>query len=119
EDNDFMEHKGIDIGATLRAVRQQLLNESVQTGGSTITQQLARNLFLTTNQNHARKFKEILLAMRMERYLSKEEILVGYLNRSPFGASSSGYQVYGIKSAVKGIFDLELHELNLAQAAYL
>lgn len=119
EDNDFMEHKGIDIGATLRAVRQQFLNESRQTGGSTITQQLARNLFLSLEQTHSRKFKEILLAMRMERYLSKEQILIGYLNKIPFGASSTGYQVYGIKAAARGIFNLELDELNIAQAAYL
>lgn len=119
EDDEFMEHKGIDIGATLRAFKQQFLNEEQQTGGSTITQQLARNLFLNRTQSHSRKFKEILLAMRMERYLSKQEILVGYLNKVSFGASSTGYQVYGIKAAAKGIFDLELHELNLAQAAYL
>src|SRR5690606_36329307 len=81
EDTDFMEHNGIDIGATLRAVRQEILNENTQTGGSTITQQLARNLFLSLEQTHSQKFKEILLAMRMERYLSKEEILIGYLNR--------------------------------------
>lgn len=119
EDTDFMEHNGIDIGATLRAVRQEILNENTQTGGSTITQQLARNLFLSLEQTHSRKFKEILLAMRMERYLSKEEILIGYLNRVPFGASSTGYQVNGIKAAARGIFNLELSELNLAQAAYL
>jgi len=119
EDNDFMEHKGIDVLATLRAVRQQFLNESTQTGGSTITQQLARNLFLSLDQTHSRKFKEILLAMRMERYLSKQEILVGYLNKVPYGASSTGYQVYGIKAAAKGIFGLELQQLNIAQSAYL
>lgn len=119
EDNDFKEHKGIDIGATLRAIKQQFLNEANQTGGSTITQQLARNLFLTLDQTHSRKFKEILLAMRMERFFSKEEILVAYLNKVPFGNSSTGYQVYGIKAAAKGIFGLELHELNTAQAAYL
>jgi len=119
EDDEFMEHKGIDIGATLRAVGQFVTNDDTQTGGSTITQQLARNVFLSRDRTHSRKFKEILLSMRMERILSKEEILVGYLNKVSFGASNTGYQMYGIKAAAKGIFGKELKDLNLAQAAYL
>jgi len=119
EDDEFMEHNGIDIGATLRAVSQFVTNDDTQTGGSTITQQLARNLFLSRDKTHSRKFKEILLAMRMERIISKEEILVGYLNKVSFGASNTGYQMYGVKAAAKGIFNKELKDLNLAQAAYL
>ncbi|UQZ36300.1 carboxypeptidase [Paenibacillus sp. PK3_47] len=120
EDNNFYEHKGIDITGTLRAVKQKLLNESVQTGGSTLTQQLARRVFLNLDRTEDRKVKEILLSLRLERFLSKQEILTAYLNKVPFGNGSNGYNVFGIKAAAKGIFGLDdLDKLNVAQAAYL
>lgn len=119
EDEDFNEHIGVDISSLLRAVKQKVLNEDVQTGGSTITQQVARRVFLSLDRTDSRKFKEILLALRIERYMTKEEILAAYLNKIPFGNGSSGYNVYGIKAAAKGIFNKELSELNIAQAAYL
>ncbi|MBW4083937.1 transglycosylase domain-containing protein [Paenibacillus sp. S150] len=120
EDNNFYNHKGVDFNGTLRAVKQKLLNESVQTGGSTLTQQLARRVFLNLDRTEDRKIKEILLSLRLERYLSKQEILTAYLNKVPFGNGSNGYNVYGIKAAAKGIFGLDdLDKLNTAQAAYL
>ncbi|MFD0671852.1 transglycosylase domain-containing protein [Cohnella sp. GCM10027633] len=120
EDKNFFTHNGVDSNGLFRAVKQQLLNESVQTGGSTITQQVARRVFLSLDQTSSRKAKEIFLSMRLERFLSKEEILTAYLNKIPYGNGSSGYQVYGIKSAAKGIFDVDkLDDLNIAQAAYL
>ncbi|CQR55296.1 transglycosylase domain-containing protein [Paenibacillus riograndensis] len=120
EDNNFYNHKGVDFSGTLRAVKQKLLNESVQTGGSTLTQQLARRVFLSLDRTEDRKIKEILLSLRLERYLSKQEILTAYLNKVPFGNGSNGYNVYGIKAAAKGIFGLDdLDKLNTAQAAYL
>lgn len=120
EDNRFYEHHGVDISGTLRAVKQKLLNESVQTGGSTLTQQLARRVFLSLDKTDDRKVKEILLSLRLERFLSKEEILTAYLNKVPFGNGSNGYNVYGIKAAAKGIFGIDnLDKLNIAQAAYL
>jgi len=120
EDKNFFTHPGVDSNGLLRAVRQQLLNESVQTGGSTITQQLARRVFLNLDQTSSRKAKEIFLSLRLERYLSKEEILTAYLNKVPYGNGSNGYQVFGIKAASKGIFGIEkLDNLNIAQAAYL
>lgn len=120
EDNSFYEHKGIDFSSTLRAVKQKVLNESVQTGGSTLTQQLARRVFLNLDRTEDRKIKEILLSLRLERFLSKQEILTAYLNKVPFGNGSNGYNVYGIKAAAKGIFGLDdLDKLNVAQAAYL
>ncbi|WP_342565831.1 transglycosylase domain-containing protein [Paenibacillus sp. FSL R7-0345] len=120
EDNNFYEHVGIDFSGTLRAVKQKLLNESVQTGGSTLTQQLARRVFLNLDRTEDRKIKEILLSLRLERFLSKQEILTAYLNKVPFGNGSNGYNVYGIKAAAKGIFGLDdLDKLNIAQAAYL
>ncbi|MBO9608281.1 MAG: transglycosylase domain-containing protein [Paenibacillaceae bacterium] len=120
EDKDFYEHNGISIGSLLRAVRQKVLNEEVQTGGSTITQQLARRVFLSLDREDSRKAKEILLSMRMERLLSKDEILLAYLNKIPYGNGASGYNLYGIKAAAKGIFDIDdLSQLNVAQCAYL
>lgn len=119
EDEDFYKHIGIDIPSLMRAVKQRVLNEDVQTGGSTITQQVARRVFLSLDRTEERKFKEILLAMRIERFMTKKEILTAYLNKVPFGNGASGYNLYGIKAAAKGIFNLELDELNIAQAAYL
>lgn len=120
EDNRFYTHKGVDIKGTARAVKERLLNEPVQTGGSTLTQQLARLTFLSRDRTDNRKVKEMLLAMRMERFLSKDQILTAYLNKVPYGNGSSGYQVFGIKAAAKGIFNInKLEDLNIAQAAYL
>ncbi|NIK75755.1 penicillin-binding protein [Paenibacillus castaneae] len=120
EDNNFKEHKGVDINGLGRAVKQKLLNEDTQTGGSTLTQQLARRVFLNLDKTDSRKIKEIFLALRMERYLTKEEILAAYLNKVPFGNGSSGYNLFGIKSAAKGIFNVtDLNKLNIAQSAYL
>ncbi|MFE5319712.1 transglycosylase domain-containing protein [Paenibacillus sp. NPDC056579] len=120
EDNNFYEHHGIDFKGLARAVVQKLLREDIQTGGSTITQQLARRVFLSLDKEDSRKAKEIFLAMRMERLMSKDEILLAYLNKIPYGNGSSGYNLYGIKAAAKGIFNIsDLKELNIAQAAYL
>ncbi|MGF7049207.1 penicillin-binding protein [Paenibacillus sp. DS2015] len=120
EDNDFFNHNGVDMKGTLRAVRQRVLNESTQTGGSTLTQQLARRVFLNLDRTDNRKIKELLLSLRLERFLTKEQILTAYLNKVPFGNGSSGYNVYGIKAAAKGIFNItDLDKINIAQAAYL
>ncbi|WP_053375602.1 transglycosylase domain-containing protein [Paenibacillus sp. FJAT-27812] len=120
EDNNFFEHKGVDINGLGRAVKQKLLNEDTQTGGSTLTQQLARRVFLSLDKTDSRKIKEIFLSLRMERYLTKKEILAAYLNKVPFGNGSSGYNLFGIKAAAKGVFDItDLNQLNIAQSAYL
>ncbi|HEY2493973.1 MAG TPA: transglycosylase domain-containing protein [Paenibacillus sp.] len=120
EDNNFFSHKGIDMNGTLRAIKQRVLNESVQTGGSTLTQQLARRVFLSLDRTDNRKIKELLLSLRLERFIKKDEILAAYLNKVPFGNGSSGYNVYGIKAAAKGIFNItDLDKINIAQAAYL
>lgn len=120
EDSDFNEHIGVDIKGVLRAAKQRLLNEPIQTGGSTITQQVARRVFLSFDQSMSRKAKEIFLAVRIERFMTKDQILLAYLNKIPFGNSSTGNYVYGIQAAAKGIFDVDdLDQLNIAQAAYL
>lgn len=120
EDSHFFTHPGIDVWGLGRAVKEKLFNEDTQTGGSTITQQLARRVFLNLDRTDSRKIKEIFLSLRMERYLKKEEIITAYLNKMPFGNGSNGYQVFGIQAAAKGIFGIEdLSKLNIAQAAYL
>lgn len=120
EDSHFFEHMGVDAYGLGRAVKEKLFNEDTQTGGSTITQQLARRVFLSLDRTDSRKIKEIFLSLRMERYLKKEEIITAYLNKMPFGNGSNGYQVFGIKAAAKGIFGIEdLSKLNIAQSAYL
>ncbi len=120
EDTNFFEHYGVDINGLGRAVKQKLFNEDMQTGGSTLTQQLARRVFLSLDKTDSRKIKEIFLSLRMERVLEKNEILTAYLNKMPFGNGSSGYQVFGIKAAARGIFGiLDLKKLNIAQSAYL
>ncbi|MBD3918106.1 transglycosylase domain-containing protein [Paenibacillus sp. PR3] len=120
EDNNFYKHFGIDLKGTARAVLQKVLNKETQTGGSTLTQQIARRMFLSLDKTDSRKVKEIFLSIRMERFLTKDEILTAYLNKVPFGNSSSGYNLYGIKAAAKGIFNInDLNQLNIAQAAYL
>ncbi|WP_311198861.1 transglycosylase domain-containing protein [Paenibacillus hexagrammi] len=120
EDSDFYNHRGVDFKGLYRAVTQKLLHEDVQTGGSTITQQLARRVFLTLDRDDGRKAREILLALRMERLMSKDEILLAYLNKIPYGNGHTGYNLYGIKAAAKGLFNIDdLNKLNIAQAAYL
>ncbi|WP_313999009.1 transglycosylase domain-containing protein [uncultured Paenibacillus sp.] len=120
EDNNFEDHIGVDVKGLGRALKQKLLNEEIQTGGSTLTQQLARRVFLNLDVSDSRKVKEIFLALRLERFLTKKEILAAYLNKVPFGNGYSGYNLYGIKAAAKGIFNInDLNDLNIAQSAYL
>ncbi|MEX2460043.1 MAG: transglycosylase domain-containing protein [Paenibacillaceae bacterium] len=120
EDKSFYTHHGMDVKGTVRAITQQITNENTQTGGSTITQQLSRRVFLSMDQTYERKAAEILLAMRMERVLSKDQILLAYLTKIYFGKGSDGQNLYGIKSAAKGIFNADdLHKLDIAQVAYL
>jgi penicillin-binding protein len=120
EDNHFYSHYGVDIRGTSRAIKQQLKNENIQTGGSTITQQLARRVFLSMEQTYERKAAEILLALRMETFLSKEEILLAYLTKIYFGRGANGNNLYGIEAAAEGIFDVKnLNDLSHAQIAYL
>ncbi|NBI30685.1 transglycosylase domain-containing protein [Chengkuizengella marina] len=120
EDQNFENHIGIDIKGITRAVKQQVFNEQIQTGGSTITQQLARRVFLNFDQTIDRKVKEIILSVRMEQVLTKDQILEAYLNKIGFGTGSSGYPVSGVKAAIQGIFGLnDLNDINIAQAAFL
>jgi len=114
EDRRFYQHEGVDRMAVLRAILANLrAGETVQ-GGSTITQQLARNLFLTPSQTINRKLREMVLASRIERRLTKDEILELYLNRVYLGD-----QAYGVDAAARRFFGKPASELTLAEAAML
>ena len=119
EDEYFREHPGIVPKAVLRGLLQDVSNSSTQTGGSTLTQQLIKNQILTNEVSYERKAKEILLAYRLEHFMSKEEILEAYLNIIPYGRNSSGRNIAGIETAAQGIFGVKASELNLPQAAYI
>ena len=119
EDEYFREHNGIVPKAVIRGLLQDITNSSTQTGGSTLTQQLIKNQILTNEVSYERKAKEILLAMRIEHFMTKEEILEAYLNIIPYGRNSSGNNIAGIATAAEGIFGVKPSELTLAQAAYI
>ena len=118
EDEAFYDHPGVNPKATLRAVLQTFLTGS-GTGGSTLTQQLVKQQLLTNDVTFFRKANEILLALRLENYFSKDEILTAYLNVSPFGRNNKGENVAGIREASEGIFGVPPEDVNLAQAAFL
>lgn len=114
EDDQFFTHHGVSIKALLRATSQLALSGDIQSGGSTITMQVARNFFLSNKQTFKRKFNEILLALRIERELSKEEILELYVN-----VIFLGNRAYGIQAAAQVYFGKPLNELSLAELAIL
>ncbi|WP_392454086.1 transglycosylase domain-containing protein [Chryseomicrobium aureum] len=119
EDEYFEVHDGIVPKAVLRGLVQDITNADTQTGGSTLTQQIIKNQILTNEVSYSRKAKELLLAMRLEEYMGKDEILEAYLNIIPYGRNSSGRNIAGIETAAQGIFGVEAKDLNLAQAAYI
>ncbi|WP_342535937.1 transglycosylase domain-containing protein [Sporosarcina sp. FSL K6-3508] len=119
EDEYFNEHTGIVPKAIFRGVFQDVTNSASQTGGSTLTQQLVKNQILTNEVSYERKAKEILLAMRLEHFMTKDEILEAYLNIIPYGRDVLGQNIAGIETAARGIFGIKASELNLPQAAYI
>ncbi|WP_377888147.1 transglycosylase domain-containing protein [Alkalihalobacillus sp. R86527] len=119
EDEYFYDHDGIVPKAIGRAVLQELTNSEDRTGGSTLTQQLVKNQILTREVSFERKAKEMLLALRLENFFEKEEILEAYLNVVPFGRNASGRNIAGVQTAAKGIFGVDASELNLPQAAFI
>lgn len=118
EDEYFYSHPGVMPKAIIRALLQTLVTGS-GTGGSTLTQQLVKQQMLSHDITFFRKANEILLAMRLEHYFSKDEILNAYLNVSPFGRNFNGDNVAGIEKASEGIFGKKASEVNLNQAAFL
>jgi penicillin-binding protein 1B len=119
EDEYFYEHDGVVPKAILRALFQEVTNSATQSGGSTLTQQLIKNQILTNEVSFERKAKEILLALRLEKFFEKEEILEAYLNVSTFGRNASGDNIAGVKAAAQGIFGVDVADLSLPQAAFI
>lgn len=119
EDENFYQHNGIVPKAVLRGLAQDISNSDSQTGGSTLTQQLIKNQILTNEVSYERKAKELLLAQRLETFMTKDEILEAYLNVIPYGRNSSGTNIAGVETAAEGIFNVKAKQLNLAQSAYI
>lgn len=114
EDKKFYSHKGVDYKAIIRAFYAMIQNGEATQGGSTITQQLARNTFLSNEKTWQRKVEEIYIATELEKKYSKDQILEFYLNNVYF---SNGY--YGIGAAAKGYFNKSVDELTLSEICYL
>lgn len=114
EDTMFFEHDGVNLDAIARAVFKNIVNMRYMEGGSTLTQQLVKNMLLTSDRTLDRKLKEFLLSIRAEQVLTKEQILERYLNYIFLG---HGY--YGIKTAALGYFKKNLNELTLKEIAML
>lgn len=114
EDRDFYSHSGIDYKAIVRAALANQKSSEIVQGASTITQQLARNIFLTQEVTWERKIEEMFIAWDLEKKYSKEEILEFYLNNIYFG---NGY--YGVEAAARGYFSKSVSELTLSEQAFI
>ena len=114
EDKKFYSHHGFDIAAIIRAVLAMVRNGHVSGGASTITQQLARNIYLTTEKTWERKVEEIYIAVELEKKYTKQEILEFYLNNINFANGN-----YGIEAASQGYFSKSVGKLTLSEIAYL
>ncbi|HAK61386.1 MAG TPA: penicillin-binding protein [Nitrospiraceae bacterium] len=114
EDPRFYEHKGLDYRGILRAALKDIIAVRLKQGGSTITQQLTKVVFLTPRRSVQRKIKEVILARRLEKEISKDEILEHYLNRIYFGQGA-----YGVQMAARTYFGKNIWQINEAEAALL
>jgi membrane peptidoglycan carboxypeptidase len=114
EDRSFYSNRGIDIKGIIRAARNNATPGEIQGGGSTITQQYVKILYLTQEQSYKRKVKEAILSIKIHNQLSKKEILEGYLNTIYFGNGA-----YGVEVASRTYFDKPTSQLNYAQSAML
>lgn len=114
EDSKFWVHSGLDYIAIIRAISKDILAGRIKEGGSTITQQLAKVVFLSPERTVIRKLKEAVLAFRLEKNLTKEKILELYLNKIYFG-----HGAYGVEMASRAYFGKSVSDINLAEAALL
>ena len=114
EDKNFYKHCGVDLKGILRAAIKDILAGEFVEGASTITQQLAKTLFLTPRKTLVRKIKEVLLAFQLERRYTKDEILQLYLNQVYFGSGA-----YGVESAAQKFFGKPVQDLGLAECALI
>ncbi len=114
EDVNFYKHFGIQPTSIIRAVFVNIIGGELAQGGSTITQQVIKNSVLTQDKTLTRKLKEWVLAIKIERVLTKDQILATYLNESPYGGS-----IYGVEEASKTFFGKRAMDVTIAEAAYL
>ncbi|MFR0690871.1 penicillin-binding protein 1A [Enterobacterales bacterium AE_CKDN230030158-1A_HGKHYDSX7] len=114
EDDNFANHYGVDVKSLMRAAAQLLKTGHIQTGGSTITMQVAKNYFLTNERSFSRKINEILLALQIERSLTKDEILELYVNKIYLGN-----RAYGVEAAAQVYYGKSIKDLSLAQMAMI
>ncbi len=114
EDARFYKHEGIDFFSVVRAFLKNIEAGTIIQGGSTITQQVAKSFFLSTEKSYARKIREAFLAYRIDRAFSKQEILFLYLNQIYLG-----HGAYGVAAAAENYFGKSVHEMNLAECALL
>jgi penicillin-binding protein 1A len=114
EDSTFYQHEGVDISAIIRAMIKNLQRGGIKQGGSTITQQIIKRLLLSSEKSYKRKIKEAILAYRLEKYLTKDEILTIYLNQIYLGS-----RAYGVEAAARTYFGVHVQNLTIAQAALL
>ena len=114
EDNSFYEHEGVDVQGMREALERNLKRRRLTHGGSTITQQLAKNLYLSPSRNPLRKLREYFIARSLEKHLSKKRILELYLN-----VVEMGERVYGAEAAARHYFDRSAASLSPSQAALL
>ena len=113
EDSNFYQHQGFDFRGMIRALMNTATGEGLQ-GGSTLTQQVVKNVLLTQERTLARKVKELILSLQLENKYSKDEIIQMYLNETPYGG-----QNYGILTASRAYFNKDPKDLSVAEAAYL
>jgi hypothetical protein len=114
EDAKFYSHKGLDYIAIVRALLKNLFSGELVQGESTITQQVVKSLLLSSEKSLKRKIREAILALRIEKNLSKEEILFLYLNQIYLG-----HGAYGVAAAAETYFDKKIEQLNLSESALL
>lgn len=114
EDEDFYQHKGIKITSIIRALVANITKGGYDQGGSTITQQVVKNSLLNSEKKISRKLKEWVLALKLEKILSKDDILGIYLNEAPYGGN-----IYGIEEAGQSYFGKNASDLTIAESAYM
>lgn len=119
EDVDFFNHRGVMPKSLLRAVLSTVTGLGSQTGGSTLTQQLVKMQLLSSETTFKRKAQEIMLARRVDKYMTKQEVLAAYLNTATLGRNNKGQNIAGVEAAAMGIFGVHASDLNLPEAAFI
>lgn len=119
EDSDFYRHKGVVPKSIFRAVISDVSGIGAQTGGSTLTQQTVKMQMLSSETTWKRKAVEIFLAMRVDKYFTKDEVLEDYLNAATFGRNNKGQNIQGVQAAAQGLFGKNAKDLNIAESAFI